>query len=268
MINGAVGKRTGMLAGLLAGLCLTALPALADQGWLPVVSTAEAAPHRDDAGRDVENGWYPVLIQQPRPAENRPPQVPSPVLVGTGANPLEPSTQNLKAAQAQPAPQPSAPATPPAGVRKPAEPRPENSKLAEDYCANIVDAAADARFAWQKRTLSEMEKELERRIIILETRTAEYREWLARRDAFVKKAQETLVGIYARMRPDAAASQLAAMDEETAAAVLTKLNPRNASAILNEMPPNRAARLTTTIAGAAKINPEESTVPAAGGGRS
>ena len=74
--------------------------------------------------------------------------------------------------------------------------------------------------------------------------------------------------IYARMRPDAAASQLAAMDEETAAAVLTKLNPRNASAILNEMPPARAARLTMTIAGAAKVPPEQLPAPAAGGGRS
>ena len=52
------------------------------------------------------------------------------------------------------------------------------------------------------------------------------------------------------MRPDAAAVQLAALDEETAAAVLTKLEPRTASVILNEMDPARAARLTATIGGA------------------
>jgi flagellar motility protein MotE (MotC chaperone) len=47
------------------------------------------------------------------------------------------------------------------------------------------------------------------------------------------------------------------MDEETAAAVLTKLNPRNASAILNEMPAAQAARLTGTIAGAARVTPDK-----------
>jgi flagellar motility protein MotE (MotC chaperone) len=145
---------------------------------------------------------------------------------------------------------------------------PPKGSLAESYCANIADAAADARFAWQLRELRELDAELQRRIDILEERTAEYREWLARRDAFVQKAQESLVRIFSRMRPDAAASQLAAMDEETAAAVLTKLEPRNASAILNEMPPGPAARLTMTIAGAAKVPSEEEPAPAAGGGRS
>ena len=61
--------------------------------------------------------------------------------------------------------------------------------------------------------------------------------------------------IYARMRPDAAAVQLAAMDEETASAVLTKLEPRTASLILNEMEPTQAARLTATISGAGKVAP-------------
>lgn len=187
--------------------------------------------------------------------------MPTPVLVKVGNRSAE--AQARQNPQPPPAPKPASPPN-----QKPTEPRPEDTKLADDYCTNIADAAADARFAWQKRTLSEMEKELDRRIVLLETRTAEYREWLARRDAFVKKAQEALVGIYARMRPDAAASQLAAMDEETAAAVLTKLNPRNASAILNEMPPGRAARLTTTIAGAAKVNPDEQPAPTAAGGRS
>src|SRR5581483_3804118 len=65
-----------------------------------------------------------------------------------------------------------------------------------------------------------------------EEKTAELQAWLARREEFSKKAQAAVVTIYARMRPDAAAAQLVAMDEETAAAVLTKLDPRNASASL------------------------------------
>jgi flagellar motility protein MotE (MotC chaperone) len=82
-----------------------------------------------------------------------------------------------------------------------------------------------------------------------------------RRDEFVKRARENLVSIYARMRPDAAAMQLVAMDEETAAAVLLKLEPNTASKILNEMEASQAARLTTIIGGAARTTPSKPARP-------
>jgi flagellar motility protein MotE (MotC chaperone) len=126
---------------------------------------------------------------------------------------------------------------------------------ADDYCANIANPAADARFAWQKKMLADMEQEIVKRIAVLEEKTAEYQKWLARRDEFSKKANETVLRIYARMRPDAAAVQLAALDEETAAAVLTKLEPRTASLILNDMESNQAVRLTAIISGAGKVMP-------------
>lgn len=125
------------------------------------------------------------------------------------------------------------------------------------YCTNIADAAADARFAWQKETLLALEKQIEERIALLETKRAEYEEWLRRREEFLRRADEGIVAIYSRMRPDAAALQLANMDDETAAAVLTKLNPRSASAILNEMEPARAAKLAHTMAGAANRPPSD-----------
>jgi len=125
----------------------------------------------------------------------------------------------------------------------------------DEYCANIANPAADARFAWQKKTLADMEQEITKRIALLEEKTAEYQKWLARRDEFSKKANETVLRIYARMRPDAAAVQLAALDEETAASVLTKLEPRAASLILNEMESTQAVRLTATISGAGKVAP-------------
>jgi flagellar motility protein MotE (MotC chaperone) len=115
------------------------------------------------------------------------------------------------------------------------------------YCANIADAAADARFAWQKETLASLEKEIEGRIKVLEQKRAEYEEWLRRRNEFLAKADEAIVEIYSRMRPDAAALQLANMHDEKAAAILAKLNPRNASAVLNEMEPARAAQLTGVL---------------------
>lgn len=111
------------------------------------------------------------------------------------------------------------------------------------YCASIADAAADARFAWQKEQLATLEKQVDERIKRLEEKRAEYESWLARRNAFLAKADESVVAIYTKMRPDAAALQLANMPEESAAAILTKLNARIASAILSEMEAARASQL-------------------------
>ena len=125
----------------------------------------------------------------------------------------------------------------------------ENAAL---YCRNIADAAADARFTRQQAALAAMEKEIEARLAQLEAKRAEYQEWLARREAFLKKADDSLIAVVSQMRPDAAAAQLAAMNEDMAAAVLARLSPRVASAILNESEPARAARLTSTMVGMAR----------------
>ncbi len=65
----------------------------------------------------------------------------------------------------------------------------------------------------------------------------------------MRQAAETVVTIYAKMRPDSAALQLAAMEDPVAAAILVKLPPRASSAILNEMEAGRAARLARSMAG-------------------
>lgn len=127
-----------------------------------------------------------------------------------------------------------------------AAPSPEAIK---QYCTNIRDAAADARMAWQAKQLLELQTQIESRIAELNARQAEYEEWLKRRDEFLAKAGQQVSEIYAKMRPDAAAQQLAAIDDETAASVLANLVPRSASAILNEMEPRRAAQLALAIAG-------------------
>jgi|GEM_PF-613691 flagellar motility protein MotE (MotC chaperone) len=266
--------RMGMHRVFLLALALWALigPARAQQGWQPLITQPDGAP-TEQSRSGLEGGWFPVVINPMGKAgkTGAPPPIPTRKVVtgstttGTASQQTiresadgQSSRSEIQRSEISAPPKPEAP-------QKEAPPK---GSLAESYCANIADAAADARFAWQLRQLRELDAELQRRIEILEKRTAEYREWLARRDAFVEKAQESLVRIFSRMRPDAAASQLAAMDEETAAAVLTKLEPRNASAILNEMPPGPAARLTMTIAGAARVPSEEEPAPAAGGGRS
>jgi flagellar motility protein MotE (MotC chaperone) len=133
----------------------------------------------------------------------------------------------------------------PAEAMKPADAA--RDPRTSQYCTNIADAAADARFAWQKQTLAALEKEIEERIKVLEQKRAEYEEWLRRRNDLLAKADESVVAIYSRMRPDAAALQLANMNDDIAAAILAKLNPRSASAVLNEMEPARAAQLTNIL---------------------
>lgn len=129
---------------------------------------------------------------------------------------------------------------------------PPNATAAQQYCFNTADTAADARFAWQAKKIQEMEAELNKRAEHLAAKTEDYKKWLERRDEFSRKAHEKLVGFYSRMRADAAAAQLAAIDEETAAAVVTKLETKVASQIMGEMEPVQAARIASVIAGAAR----------------
>jgi len=157
------------------------------------------------------------------------------------------------------------PAPPPPKLPGPLDALPPSATPAQQYCYNTTDSAQDARFAWQAKKIQEMEAELDKRSQQLEAKTQEYKRWLARRDEFSRKAQEKLVGFYAKMRPDAAALQLSSMDEETAAAVLTKLETKIASAIMGEMVPDSAAKIATIISGAAKIPPAAGAAPAATG---
>lgn len=141
---------------------------------------------------------------------------------------------------------------------------PPNASAAEQYCFNTADSAADARFAWQAKKIQDMEAELDKKAQQLEAKTEEYKRWLERRDEFARKAHEKLVGFYSRMRPDAAAVQIATLDEEMAAAVVIKLETKVASQIMGEMDPERAAKIATIISGAGKIPPEKrrATTPA------
>lgn len=122
----------------------------------------------------------------------------------------------------------------------------ENSR----YCKNIQDAAAEARFNVQRDTITRMEKDLATRTAALEEKRVEYETWHKRRMEVLDKADETVLKIYSGMKPDAAAMQIAAMDDEVAAGILVKLKSRTASSILNEMDASRAARLVNTISDA------------------
>jgi len=129
-----------------------------------------------------------------------------------------------------------------------AEAKPQMTDI-QRFCLNNATSAGDARAAWQAAKLVELEEQIKQRIAELDAKRAEYEEWLKKRDEALKKAEDGVVAIYSKMRPDAAASQLSAMEDVMAATLLAKLPPRNASLILNEIEPGRAARLTNTMTG-------------------
>lgn len=134
----------------------------------------------------------------------------------------------------------------------------EASKLAESkvaatdaqqFCANNAAIIGDARISWQTTRLLDLETDIRRSLMELDAKKTEYVAWLRKRDDAMKQGADSVVAIYARMRPDAAALQLAAMDDAMAAALLAKLQARVAGAILNEMEPGRAAHLTRVMTG-------------------
>lgn len=120
---------------------------------------------------------------------------------------------------------------------------------AASFCAALRDPAAEARFAWQANTLKGLEAKLADTVKKLEERKAELQLLTDQRAAEVKQAETRMTEIFSRMRPDAAALQLAAMDQSVAIAVLGKLPPRAASAVLNEMEASRAAQLAEVMGG-------------------
>lgn len=71
------------------------------------------------------------------------------------------------------------------------------------------------------------------------------------------KAEASVVDIYSKMKPDAAAERLSAVEPMLAASILMKLNTRQAGVILNEMNSKSAAKLTGIMAAVA--NPQDPT---------
>jgi flagellar motility protein MotE (MotC chaperone) len=124
------------------------------------------------------------------------------------------------------------------------------------FCTNITDAARDRRYALQAKELERLRGDIDERIKALEAKRREYEDWLKRRDDFLTKAEDNVVKIYAKMKPDAAAERLAEVKIELAAGILMKLDARQASTILNEMDSKAAATITGVMASAArKVDP-------------
>ncbi|MEN3793970.1 MotE family protein [Fulvimarina sp. MAC3] len=131
------------------------------------------------------------------------------------------------------------------GEEHPAEEKPMSE--VERYCLNIADKAQDARHALQAKQLKDIEGEITAKIDELETRRAEYQEWIKERKAFLENASTIVVDIYSKMAPDMAAPQLSKLGKENAAMILVRLKPRHASDVLSEMEPKTAAEIARLI---------------------
>ena len=237
--------------------------------------TCDAAAAGDEAG--VASGWEatidpsgePHSVRLPAAASRKPRSRSND---GTASPPGHPKAEGAPPISGEIVPAPNAVPSdgPPGAALQPAAnhgaatssasaPLPDEPARAEyvsavkRFCSNIGPTAIEARVAWQKRTIAELEQEMEQRMLRLDAKIAEHKLWLTRRQEFAAKVGDGLVQLVSRMRPDAAAQQLAAMEEATAAALIMKLGPKAAGPLLNEVPPDKAARITGLIASAAEI---------------
>ncbi|WP_181170915.1 MotE family protein [Mesorhizobium sp. B2-1-3] len=131
------------------------------------------------------------------------------------------------------------------------EKAPDQSEI-ERFCSNIADAARDRRYVLQAEELKQLQAGIDQRMKALDEKRAEYETWLKRREVFLARAEDSVVKIYAGMKPDAAAERLAIVNADLAAAILMKLDSRKAGVILNEMDQKAAATLTGIMASAAR----------------
>ncbi|QQO16323.1 MotE family protein [Bradyrhizobium diazoefficiens] len=245
-----------------AKLLLVAATALVSVS--PVLALDGAKPSKPLNLLSFARARAPGAQKLPPPAASMPSDNASIRTTAWAAEDSGPAITGAVPAPATPAPAPApatAPVRPakPGSVTAPPKPAPSQAAVPADnevalFCSNVADPAVDARLAWQLKELEKAETLLRERIAEVEAKRAEYEKWMALRDDFLKKAEAQVVEIYSKMKPDAAATQIAGMADETAAAVLAKLSPRSSSAIFNEMDAARAAHLADLLGGMRRVD--------------
>lgn len=174
------------------------------------------------------------------------------------------SAGNVVAPSDRPGPAPSNPveAVRPT-ERQPSEVRsaslPDDKRLA-NACTLLMDEATKTALEAERRSILEATQELVRQSDLIDQRIQVLKEWMDKRDLLVRKVNKLVVDTYAKMKPEAAAVQLAAMDLGQAGAIASKLEPDKLSAIVSEMDPGKGAAILAALSGA--VAPED--VPARG----
>jgi flagellar motility protein MotE (MotC chaperone) len=123
----------------------------------------------------------------------------------------------------------------------------------EAYCAAVREDLANREAALDKLELKQLATAVDTQLTELEKRIASHKEWLAKREEFSVRLQDSLIQIYAKMQAESAAPRLSAMPDTTAASILLGLDTRQASAILSEMEALKAAHISSLVAAAADV---------------
>ena len=126
-------------------------------------------------------------------------------------------------------------------------PKQTYSSEVEKFCLSVGDRASDARFAWQVKELTELDKKVTERLELLQARISEYKKWLTLRKNYSDRVRQGLIEIYRKMPDEAASDQLSVLDKMTAAALISKLPARKASTILATMDAKKAAVLVSIM---------------------
>lgn len=139
------------------------------------------------------------------------------------------------------------------GVAAAAEEKPQDkaahaTREDPEYCGTVVRVAASAKIAAQEAKLRELEKLARQRGDELDMKRRELEAAIAKYESLLNKATETLVLVYSKMKPDAAAAQFAVLEDDVAVALLVRLNPKASSQILSEMAASRSAGLIKKLA--------------------
>lgn len=257
-------NRIQLAAGRLALLCASwlwcspgtalsqtvASPSAAVRTDIQEAKRAQVARRAMNRVRRQESARKARASREARPVRNGAPErsenTPTAGRPAGGENSPQPGTGPREDA---PVAEAALPDTGPDGLRKPrvCASRAELENVARAYCSNNLPAALETHAAWESKRLRELEAEVSRKAEALAALVQESRTWVERREKLWVTARDGLVEIYAKMRPEVAAQQLAAMNEESAASIIAKLNSRTASAILNEMASEKAARLADGV---------------------
>ncbi|PPQ38592.1 hypothetical protein SAMN06265338_106188 [Rhodoblastus acidophilus] len=147
-------------------------------------------------------------------------------------------------------------------LKKPlmAAPKPaavEGMKGVETFCSAVATSAAATRLSWQEERVKTLQAQMVVKIAELDAKEAEVSAWVKKREELLARANDSLIAIYSKMKPEAASAQISAMDDDSATAILLKLKPAVASAVMGEMNAERAARLTDLLSGAAAKSDEK-----------
>ena len=121
------------------------------------------------------------------------------------------------------------------------------SQSIRTYCENNIPNSDEGRRAWQFQQLKELEARIDDKATKLDILRRTVEEMIMSQKKAETRANDVLVALYARMRPDAAAAQMSSMDAGVAGVILSALDPNIASKIVNEMESDVAARITQTI---------------------